>query len=860
MEKLIPRSEQEGRWLLQKDRLIFLLSSEQETAKKSDMLEQAFDSGYLQEKRWPLLLSYRYEHEVPYCATQVWRLHSITQFTQEAESAKRKELSDLLNWQKSLLACLSSNTDHRVMELRYNRWRNAQNGDSKFEILLVAHAHGESEAEAMSSGEQFWLDINSLLTSGVCYYQFAAVQELSAIARTAFAGSGFTYGKELKRGCDTVQLPNIGGSKLGFGAQTTVEKPVLTVCLPKPLGNPSDTSNLSVVLYQSLCNLSLRLVMARASFSQQEQKSLATLEQSFRKGEQVRFANKNQDSDPQLWEACRAKIANWRDNPAYFTRVTCLATAPISRTLANLVATCLWGKSANSVQEIPLDQAQLEEREMSSYPFTEETERFSLVSDEAEANCLLRLPHSLERCVGIEEKKLSHFYVPSDLPEAGCIMGYKHNIFGRGLIRLSDRARSQHLYILGQTGTGKSTLMLSMLKSQIEAGAGVGLIDPHGDLYEQVLNQIPEERMDDVILFDPSDTEHVAGFNPLETDPRQPMQKTMLVDAMLEVFDKLYDLRQTGGPIFEMYMRNGMLLAMDDMENPGTVMDIPRILTDEDFRHEKMRKCKDELVVNFWHREAERAGGEASLANMAPYINSKLNAFVYNDYLRPIVSQKRSFYNFRQIMDSGKIFIANLSKGVLGSRNADMLGLFLINRMLLAALSRQDIASEKRRNFTLYIDEFQNFTTDNIAHIFAEARKFNLSLICANQNLSQLKDNVRHAALGTVGNMLCFRPGIHDVEVIGPWFSSQFDKNELLTLPNYNAAARIITDGHPCTPFLFETLPIVKAHNLADAVKFAFQRKLAVSEPEKKAAKAKREVGKKKLLSDDELYFVTIQL
>ncbi|MBI5254340.1 type IV secretion system DNA-binding domain-containing protein [Candidatus Falkowbacteria bacterium] len=386
---------------------------------------------------------------------------------------------------------------------------------------------------------------------------------------------------------------------------------------------------------------------------------------------------------------------------------------------------------------------------------------------------------------------------PLNLPEQGIVLG--ENIY-RGIkrvVRMKKKDRQRHMYIIGQTGTGKSYFMMNCLVQDINNGEGVCIIDPHGDLIDEALQYIPKERADDVILFDPSDIERPMGLNMLEFYTIE--QKTFVVNEMMNIFDKLYDLRQTGGPIFEQYMRNTMMLLMEDPDSGSTLMEVPKALAQEDFRKMKLAKTKNPVVKDFWEKEAQKAGGEASLQNMVPYITSKLNQFVANDIMRPIIGQQKSAFNFREAMDEGKIILVKLSKGKIGDINAYLLGMVIVGKILMAALSRVDTPEKERRDFFLYIDEFQNFLTEGISIILSEARKYKLDLIIAHQFIGQLvKANdtrIRDAIFGNVGTTVCFRIGVDDAELIAKRFAPVFDDYDVQNIPNANAYIRLLIDN-----------------------------------------------------------------
>ncbi len=396
---------------------------------------------------------------------------------------------------------------------------------------------------------------------------------------------------------------------------------------------------------------------------------------------------------------------------------------------------------------------------------------------------------------------------PTNLPQEGVILG--RNIF-RGvasLIRMTKNDRRRHFYVLGQTGTGKSTLMENMIYQDILNGDGVAFIDPHGSAIEKILGTISPERMQDVIVFDPADIGKPLGINMLEFDVRYPEQKTFIVNELLSIFQKLF-LAETMGPMFDQYFRNAVLLLLDDYQSEKpTLVNIPRVLTDETYRKDKLSRETNPIVKNFWELEAEKAGGEAALANMAPYITSKINGFIANEYLRPILSQKESSFDFREVIDQKKILLVNLSKGKIGDINANLLGMLIVGKLLIAALSRVDVPEEQRADFYLYIDEFQNFTTDSIATILAEARKYRLNLIIANQFIKQLVEKIRDAVFGNVGSLAAFRVGVDDAEFLKNQFEPVFAPQDLMNIDNFNCYVKLLINNQTARPFNIKVDP-----------------------------------------------------
>jgi DNA helicase HerA-like ATPase len=428
-----------------------------------------------------------------------------------------------------------------------------------------------------------------------------------------------------------------------------------------------------------------------------------------------------------------------------------------------------------------------------------------MVLSSEEIASFYHLPISTTEAPRVKWLKSREAPPPENLPKSGTLLG---DAVFRGTAKpvyMSEDDRRRHLYIVGQTGTGKSTLIGNLAVEDILAGKGLAIIDPHGDLVENALGFVPKERLDDIIYFDAGDLARPMGMNMLDYHPDRPEEKTFIVNEMINIFDKLYDLKTTGGPMFEQYMRNALLLMMEDMPNePATLIEVPRIFSDAAYRNRKLARVRNPVVVDFWEKEATKAGGEASLANMTPYITSKFTSFISNDYMRPIVGQPKSAFNFREAMDSGKILLVNLSKGRIGDLNAQLLGLIITGKLLMAALSRADTPGGDRRDFYLYIDEFQNFATDSISTILSEARKYRLDLILAHQFIAQLTDKIRDSVFGNVGSMLSFRVGPQDAEFLEKQFEPVVNRQDLVNVDNFKAYTRLLIGGQTSRAFLLK--------------------------------------------------------
>ncbi len=389
---------------------------------------------------------------------------------------------------------------------------------------------------------------------------------------------------------------------------------------------------------------------------------------------------------------------------------------------------------------------------------------------------------------------------------SGVVLG--KNIFGGSetQVRFKPKDRLRHFYEIGQTGTGKTYLMKNMIIQDMQNGDGCCYIDPHGSDIIDVLANVPRERWDDVIYFDPAYIPRPMGLNMYEYDPNAPEQKTFVVDEMFSIFEKLFgDMPESMGPMFQQYFRNASLLIVDDPHNPGTLADVPRVMADKKFRDKKLAETTNPLVKQFW-KSAEATSGEHSLENFVPYITSKTDIFLANEFIRPIVAQQRSAFDFSDVMNNRKILLVNLAKGRLGEMNSNLLGLIIVGKFLQAAFARVNLPESQRHPFYLYIDEFQNFTTPSISTILSEARKYQLSLNIAHQYIAQLNEKIRDSVFGNVGTKCIFRVGSEDGEFLEKALQPDVNALDVTTLENYNAYLSLLVDGTPMRPFNIQTL------------------------------------------------------
>lgn len=382
--------------------------------------------------------------------------------------------------------------------------------------------------------------------------------------------------------------------------------------------------------------------------------------------------------------------------------------------------------------------------------------------------------------------------------EGGTFIG---NGYYRGVkrpVHILQEDRRRHVYIIGKTGTGKSELLKSMALQDIRAGHGVCVIDPHGDLVEDILKYIPPERAEDVIYFDPGDVDRPMGLNLLEANTED--QKHFMTTAIINLMYKLYDPQRTGivGPRFEHAVRNAMLTVMAE---PGTTfIEIVRVLTDPKYVQELLPKVKDPMVRRYWTDQIAQTS-DFHKSEVLDYIVSKFGRFVTNSTIRNIIGQSKSAFDFREVMDSQKILLINLSKGRLGEENSSFLGLVIIPKILVAAMSRQEIPEEDRKDFFLYVDEFQNFATPDFATILSEARKYRLGLTVANQFIGQMDEDVKNAVFGNVGTFISYRLGVTDASFVSREFQPVFGEQDLQNVERFHVYMKTIVENDPVPPF-----------------------------------------------------------
>jgi hypothetical protein len=402
------------------------------------------------------------------------------------------------------------------------------------------------------------------------------------------------------------------------------------------------------------------------------------------------------------------------------------------------------------------------------------------------------LPTSLD--LSDEEKEKINFFGKTQYKNTEAIFGIK------------DKDRRRHIWVVGKTGTGKSTLIANMVIDDLKKGRGVAVIDPHGDLCETVLDYIPKNRINETIYFNPADRQHPISINPLEVTTKE--EAELVVSGLMSIFTKVW--ANVWSARMEYILRNS-LLSLTEIEG-STMTDVLRLISESEYRNKVVQKMEDPSLKSFWVNEFNKMPDKLRTEAISP-IQNKVGQFVTSPMIRNILSQPKSTISLQQVMDRKMIFLANLSQGRLGEDNAALLGATLITKFQLAAMHRVDIPEEKRADFHLYVDEFQNFATDSFIKILSEARKYRLNLMLANQYMAQIPEGVQKAILGNAGSLVSFGVGADDAQIIHKEYAEVFSQNDLVNLANFQIAVKLMIDGHSSRPFLAHTLPLPASMN-----------------------------------------------
>jgi len=421
-----------------------------------------------------------------------------------------------------------------------------------------------------------------------------------------------------------------------------------------------------------------------------------------------------------------------------------------------------------------------------------------MILNTEELSSIIHIPNRFVETPGLKWLVARTLPPPPNLPEEGIVFGKTSHRGIEKMVRITDEDRARHVFMIGKTGVGKTTLFELMAEQDMHNGKGLCFIDPNGDAFESLLKKVPTSRAKDVIIFDPSDTKYPMGLNLLEWHKTE--EKDFLIQEVIEIFYKLFDPNRTGivGPQWEHWGRNAALTVMS-LPGGGSLIDLPRLFTDENFQKYARSFVTDPVVKSFWEEQLTKTA-DFHKSEMYNYFISKFGRFTTNELMRNIIGQAESSFNLREIMDEGKILLINLAKGKIGEINSNLLGLILVSKIQVAAFSRADMPEEDRKPFYLYVDEFQNFTTDSFATILAEARKFRLNLNITNQYLAQLTEKIRDAVIGNAGTIISYRVGAEDAEYLIKEMPG-LGIEDLTNLDRYEAYVKELVEQAPTKPF-----------------------------------------------------------
>jgi len=684
------------------------------------------------------------------------------------------------------------------------------NDNKELSFWLCGFGWGEDASAATRSARRLWSDLSTVVGTRIESYLFAPVISQNALRALLAMPEGRMEGPvyEVVRGGSLLELEP---PKALLGIDS--DRQVHTISIAYPLStSPSYGLESLLRFMRSIADCLFVVNLRPRRLTKTESEYMGALAEALQKGWQLRsrptaLDGGSQNTEAGTYETLEQILALQRQLAVSFdVSIVGFSARCSSRAFGHVLGNEILGLQPSHflVREPTAARAcdLLAGSTEAESPEAFLVNCFSL--GEAARMLPLPVPTASHRSLGVPLLDSKDVFLPSDLADSGIVLGVKVIGDERVTVCLPEKNRDQHLWLFGQTGTGKSSLLQNLILQDIELGRGVGVIDPHGDLADAVLSAMPNERIKDVVLFEPANTECPVGVNLLQWDRNNPAERSFLVDELLRIFDNLYDLRATGGPMFESYARAAVMLLLSDPSYEANLQDVERVFVDREFRDELLEKCADPILVRFWTELAARASGEAALSNMAPYVTSKFDRFIKNAFLAPILDARRSTIDFDSVLE-GKILVANLAKGLIGSSNARLLGMILSTRLLNAAMKRVKTPIEQRTKFYLYADEFPNFTTETLLEMAAEGRKWGLVLHLANQSLAQIPDRTRDTILGNVGSLLLFRLGPRDALCMEPYLTPHLNSLDLMELPNYHAVARLVSNTKMTRAFWFET-------------------------------------------------------
>ena len=724
---------------------------------------------------------------LPYCFFAI-------EITKIALSLDLKDKSDFEQMEMfSTLARLKLDSSVQTIGIRYFTKPSKDKTADKVRIFLLFKTNAPSLKEAEKSIEDLWQSVELCLSSLSGIYHFEVV--CSEHLLTEIFDCEWNCFYEIKR----------HGNILSFDEKNRKNLIVPFVPVRNRLEKLLDS------MLSSKIPVNFQIWFKPVSMGNAE---IRALEENFNNSANSKLSNLSMETASILLKSQHDFIQQLEFNDLVEMRISLASDQKIPLALAHIagqVLTMPFGKYddliAGGFEIFHINSSDLIfSQSVSKMEFVEsenQMEKLSSIFPISEASGIWQFPLPNGSGIpGIERDPLRITPVGFEFPPDGASLG--HSPFNENIvIKIGEKDRALHNYIVGQTGTGKTTYLKNLILHDLHQGNGIAVLDPHGDLIGEVLDFIPRERLDDVMIFNPSDTEYPMGLNLLEA--KTPHERDFVIQEAIHIFYNLFDPHRTGmvGPQWEHWMRNAALTIMTSNEG-GTLIDIPFLFTDQSFLDNKLKQQSiDPIARAFWEKQIKKTS-DFHRSEMLNYFTSKFGRFLSNNAMRNIIGQVKSSFNLRKIMDQKQILLVNLSKGQIGEIYCEVLGKILVSKFFLAAASRIDTPKKDRCPFYLYVDEFQSFTTNTFSSILSEARKFRLSLTLAHQFTSQLPEELQAAVRGNVGSITSFRVGTEDAELLKYDFLPWFDVEDLKRLPNYHACIKMLIDGYPKPPVLMK--------------------------------------------------------
>jgi hypothetical protein len=777
------------------------------------------------------------EGDGPAYALSGLRLTGVRARERERGALDERALQDAFERQRDLIAAFASDFDPatRTYDLRTIVSPSPEEpARATVSIFLLLRAEGQTPSEAVVAAEKAVTDLVALLRGVGSAYDFLPIGSADELSY-ALQPFRFSHAAEIRRREALYYAGTLearAARPIGFGQvgeAASGEQPLYHV---HPLvARPRNLDGLYDVLLAQPAPLVLSAQLRSAPLTAPQrgalESTISLAERWLERSDTAAHATQPRAARRLAQALAEVKLNHLARlaDAAFAVSLRILSPLPLRAAVVEAWAQCMTDPAgahnqlslSGGTQCIALDEERLTQARSALATLDMDPPRSDVAVAEAasllglydlfEAQAAFRLPvPDVEELPGVVTRFARFVPPPREVPALGASLGVSTDT-GQP-IRLQTDDRRRHCYVVGQSGTGKSTLFLSMILEDIRQGHGVCVIDPHGDLVEDILRRYPKSRADDLVLFDAGDRERPIGLNLLEWSTED--EQHFIVQEVLAMMYKLFPPSYIG-PIFERVLRNALLTLMANPEAlPSTLLEVPRLYSNREFHKRYLPHVKDPQVRAYWTEEFA-SSSDHTRSEMMGYITSKYERFVADPVMRNIIGQQRSSIRFDEIMNTSKVLLVDLGKGSIGELNSSLLGMTIMTKLQAGAMARAQLAQDARRDFFLYVDEFQNFATPTFAALLSEARKFRLNLVLTNQYMSQIRDhessgNVLSAVLGNVGTLIAMRVGIEDAPILERYFAPVFRASDLLALPNWHAYVNLLVDGQRVRPFSMRTV------------------------------------------------------